>query len=296
MCGTGRLGLERCRNVRIVLDASARHPVSLHARRCRHRRLPGQRSCSSKLNRISPVQSWLRRARMVSAGESGTEELVQERVAEWRGASGCNLAIGRDRTRPEVRLGRWFCWLVVIALMVVAALAWPVAAHADPVNLNPCNDAALSQPFAPWADVSRYELAPGGDFESLDWSFQGGAQLVAGSEPYAATGELGGFSVSLPHGASVESPLTCVDAAYPSIRLFIAGTGSVGVDVLSGNLDIPCGVAVAGGRWLPTPVMVTSSALMAALSGGTAEVSLRLKALSGNPQVDDVWVDPWNRG
>lgn len=225
---------------------------------------------------------------MISAGESGTEELVQERVAEWRGASRRNLAIGRGRTRPKVRSRRWFCSPVVTAFTVAPALAWPVAAHADPVNLNPCNDAALSQPFAPWADVSRYELGPGGDFESLDWSFQGGAQLVAGSEPYASTGGLGGFSMSLPDGASVESPLTCVDAAYPSNRLFIAGTGSVGVDVLSGNLDIPCGVAVAGGRWLPSPVMVTSSAVMAALSGGTAEVSLRLTALARNPQVDDV--------
>ena len=221
---------------------------------------------------------------------------MHEQVAECRAVRLRNLAIRRDSTRQEVRSRRWFCWLVACAVTVGGTLAWPVAAHADPVNLNPCNDAALSQPFAPWADVSWYELAPGGDFESLEWSFHGGAQLVAGSEPYASTGELGGFSLSLPDGASVESSLTCVDAAYPSIRLFIAGTGSVAIDVLSGGLDIPCGVAVAGGRWLPTPVMVTSSALMAALSGGTAEVSLRLKALSGNPQVDDVWVDPWNRG
>lgn len=221
---------------------------------------------------------------------------MDERVAERRGGTLPNLAIGRDGMRPKVRSWRWLRWPIVCALTVAAALARPVVAHADPVNLNPCNNAALSQPFAPWADVSWYELAPGGDFESLDWTFRGGARLVAGSEPYASTGELGGFSLSLPAGASVESPLTCVDAAYPSIRLFVAGTGLVAVDVLSGALDIPSGVAVAGGRWLPTPVMVTSSAVMAALSGGTAEVSLRLTALTGNPQVDDVWVDPWNRG
>jgi hypothetical protein len=41
--------------------------------------------------------------------------------------------------------------------------------------------------------------------------------------------------------------------------------------------------------------MVTSSPLLAALAGGTAQVSLRLTALSGNPYVDDVFVDPWNR-
>lgn len=221
---------------------------------------------------------------------------MHERVAEWRGATPPDFATGRYGTRPTVRSRRWFCWPVVWALTVAAALSLPVAARADPVNLNPCNNAALSRPFAPWADVSWYELAPGGDFESLDWTFQGGAHLVAGSEPYASTGEQGGFSLSLPDGASVQSPLTCVDAAYPSIRLFIAGTGLVAVDVLSGTLDIPCGVAVAWGRWLPTPVMITGSAVMAAVSGGTAEVSLRLTALTGNPQIDDVWVDPWNRG
>jgi hypothetical protein len=221
---------------------------------------------------------------------------LHEQVAELCGARPPNLAIGRDTAHSKVRSRRWFCWPVACAVTVASALAWPVAAHADPVNLNPCNNAVLSQPFAPWADMSWYELAPRGDFESLDWTVQGRAHLVDGSEPYASTGELGRFALLLPDGASVESPLTCVDAAYPSIRLFIAGTGSVAVDVLSGGLDIPCGVAVAGGEWLPTPVMVTSSAVIAALSGGTAEVSLRLTALTGNPQVDDVWVDPWNRG
>jgi hypothetical protein len=221
---------------------------------------------------------------------------VHTRVAERRGVPPPNLAIGCDGTCPTVRSWRWSFWLIVCALAVAVVLARPVAAHAAPVNLNPCNSATLSQPFAPWADVSWYELASGGDFESLDWTFRGGAHLVAGSEPYASTGEQGGFSLSLPDGASAESPLTCVDAAYPSIRLFIAGTGSVTVDVLSGTRDIPCGVAVAGGRWLPTPVMVTSSAVIAALSGGTADVSVRLTALTGSPQLDDVWVDPWNRG
>jgi hypothetical protein len=221
---------------------------------------------------------------------------LYEQVAEWRRTRPRYLTVRGESTRQKVRSRRWFCWPVVCAVTVAGGLAWPVSVRADPVNLNPCNNAALSQPFAPWADMSWYELAPGGDFESLDWSFQGGAELVAGSEPYASTGELGGFSLSLPLGASAMSPLTCVDAAYPSIRLFIAGTGSVAVDLLSGGLDIPCGVAVAGGPWLPTPVMVTTSAVMAALSGGTAKVSLRVTALTGNPQIDDVWVDPWNRG
>jgi hypothetical protein len=185
----------------------------------------------------------------------------------------------------------------VTALGAAAALALPLsAAHADVVNLNPCNGSTLSQAFAPWSDPSWYELAPGGDFESSAWTLADGAQLTAGSEPFAATGTLGSSSLSLPAGASAQSPSTCVDAAYPTVRFFIAGTGLVAVSVIDGGLDIPAGVAVASGNWLPTQVMLTDAPVVAALSRGTAHVSLQLTALTGAPRVDDVFIDPWNRG
>jgi hypothetical protein len=164
------------------------------------------------------------------------------------------------------------------------------------VNLDTCNVSALSQPFVPWLDVADYELAPGGDFESSTWTLTGGAKLVAGSEPYAATGTLGSSSLSLPAGSSAQSPLTCVDAAYPSIRFFIAGKGSVAVNVVDRSLVIPAGVAVAGSEWSPTLAMLTSSAVLGALSGGTARVSLTFTGLSGSPRIDDVFIDPWSRG
>ena len=59
---------------------------------------------------------------------------------------------------------------------------------------------------------------------------------------------------------------------------------------------IPAGIAVAGGEWSPTPLMLTSSAVLGALSGGTAQVSVTFTGLSGDPQIDDVFIDPWNRG
>jgi hypothetical protein len=184
----------------------------------------------------------------------------------------------------------------MIAFGVAASLVAPVAAaQADVVDLNPCNGAALSQAFAPWADPAFYELAPGGDFERPAWTLSGGAQLASGSEPYAATGTLGDRSLSLPAGSSAQSASTCVDAAYPTIRFFLAGSGSVAVTVVDGNLESPAGVAVASGNWMPSPVMLTSSAVVGAAAGGTAQVSLRLTALSGNPVVDDVFIDPWSR-
>lgn len=185
---------------------------------------------------------------------------------------------------------------VMVALAIITGSVRVTPALANVINLNPCNSAALTQPFAAWGDPSLYELAPGGDFEKPAWALSGGAQRVPGSEPYAATGSLGSWSLELPAGASAQSPPTCVDAAYPSVRFFIAGTGSVAVSIVAGNTDIAAGTAVAGSEWLPTPVMLTSSAVLAALSNGVAQISLQITALTGDPQVDDVYVDPWCRG
>ena len=184
---------------------------------------------------------------------------------------------------------------IAIVLAVGIAVARTSTARADVINLNPCNSAPLSQPFAPWADPAWYELAPGGDFESSSWALSGGAHLVSGSEPWAVTGSRGSRSLDLPAGSSGESPTTCVDAAYPSVRFFIAGTGSVAVSIVDGNLVIPAGIAIATSAWQPTPVMLTTSAVVATLAGGVANVSLRITALTGAPQIDDVYIDPWCR-
>jgi hypothetical protein len=185
---------------------------------------------------------------------------------------------------------------VLIALAIISGSIRVTAARANVINLNPCNDEVLTQPFAPWGDPDWYELAPGGHFEEPTWALSAGAQRVPGSEPYAATGSLGSWSLKLAAGSSAQSPPTCVDAAYPSVRFFIAGTGSVAVSVVSGDTEIPAGIAVAGPGWQPTPVMLTSSAVLAALADGVAQVSLRIRALTGDPQLDDVYVDPWCRG
>ena len=183
----------------------------------------------------------------------------------------------------------------IFALGVVGAALPPVSA-AQAGLLNSCTPSAVGQPFLPWGDSASYELVPGGDFESSAWTLTGGAQLTAGSEPYAATGTLGSGSLSLPAGSSAESPSTCVDATYPTTRFFIAGSGIVEVSVVDNGLAIPAGVAIAPGDWQPTPSTLTESPLLGLLSGGTAQMSLQLTALLGDPQVDDVFIDPWNRG
>jgi hypothetical protein len=186
---------------------------------------------------------------------------------------------------------------VTCSVAVLGACAvWASAARASLINLDPCNSAPLSQPFAPWGDPSFYELLPDGDFADTDWTLNGGAQLVAGGQPLPAAGVAGTSSLSMPAGSSAQSPATCVDGAYPTIRFFIAGSGSVLVDIVDGSVTIPVGAATATGDWLPTPVMLSASLLWGALSNGTAQVAVLVNAIIGDPQVDDVFIDPWNRG
>jgi hypothetical protein len=70
----------------------------------------------------------------------------------------------------------------------------------------------------------------------------------------------------------------------------------VAVSVVDDGIAIPAGVVTGPGDWQPSPVILTESPLLGLLSGGTAQVSLELTSVLGNPQVDDVFVDPWNRG
>jgi hypothetical protein len=188
-----------------------------------------------------------------------------------------------------------------LAVSAMSALATAVllsapAAQANLVDLSTCNSNALTQPFLPWGDSSSYELAPGGTFSDSSWTLSGRASLVSGGEPWAVTGTLSSSSLSLPGGSSATSPATCVTAAYPTIRFFVAGTGILAVSVVYNGLAIPSGLVLAGGSWAPGPVVITGSAIAGALSGGTAQVSIRLSSVLGTPKVSDVFIDPRQRG
>ena len=209
----------------------------------------------------------------------------------------------RQIAHPSRRRGAAVGLAAVLVSFAVTLLS-SAPAQAALINTSACNEAALSQPFLRWGDASDYELVPGGDFEgSLDgWSLSGGAQRVAGSEPFGATGSLGSYSLQLPAGASAQSPFTCVDAAYPSFRFF-AHNDSLLAGVLVtlvyqtpvGTIALPLGAAALSSSWQPTLPMLTGSVLTSALSGGTAQVALRFTALIGTSQIDDVFVDPHMR-
>jgi hypothetical protein len=188
------------------------------------------------------------------------------------------------------------------ALASAAVVLAPAAQAAGLVDLSSCDGATLSQPFAPWADFNYYKLAPGGDGSLTGWSLQGAASKTSGGEPWNVSGSANN-SLSLSTGGSGTSPMTCVNAAYPTFRFF-ARTDSQGstvavsvvYDTALGQVTIPVGTVALSGGWSPSLPMTTLSPITGALSGGTAQVSLRFTEVSGSAQIDDVYVDPWRSG
>ncbi len=203
--------------------------------------------------------------------------------ARWLGRSGLSVALAS-------------------ACAGIAMTAFSAApAGAALISTGACSNAALTQPFAQWGDASTYELVPGGDFEGslAGWTLSGGAARVAGSEPFGATGTVGVDSLALPAGASAQSPFVCVNASYPTFRLFARNGGllstvlvQVVYKTLLGPVALPLGTVALSSQWQPTLPMLTGSLAGALLSGGTAQAALRFTALTGSSRIDDVFVDP----
>jgi hypothetical protein len=175
-------------------------------------------------------------------------------------------------------------------------------ARAALINTDACDNAALSQPFLQWNDSNQYKLVPGGSFETgaSGWTLSHGASIVRGSEPFGATGSVGASSVYLPAGASVTSPFTCVDAAYPTFRFFARNNGLLSTVLVSVvykpllgiPIAVPVGTVALSPKWSPSLPMLTASVLTSLLHGGTAPMAVRFTAVTGSSQIDDVFVDP----
>src|SRR3954464_16029724 len=114
--------------------------------------------------------------------------------------------------------------LVAPAAAAVACAILPAAsASASLIETSACDGAELSQPFAAFGDSAYYKLVPGGNFESglSGWSVSGGAKVVSGG---ISTGH---SALSLPAGASVTTPVSCVNAGAPSFRFFSKSSGGL---------------------------------------------------------------------
>ncbi|HEY2321120.1 MAG TPA: hypothetical protein VGH67_22620 [Solirubrobacteraceae bacterium] len=189
----------------------------------------------------------------------------------------------------------------VVSVLGIAVLSG-APARAALINTDACDSTALTQPFSPWGDANDYKLVAGGSFESgaSGWTLSHGASIVKGSEPYGAAGSVGASSANLPAGASVTSPFTCVDAAYPTFRFFGRNDGLLSTVLVSvvyrlpllGQVAVPVGPVALSGTWHPSLPMLTASVLTGLLNGGTTQMAIRFTALTGDSQIDDVFVDP----
>jgi hypothetical protein len=183
----------------------------------------------------------------------------------------------------------------------IALAGLPATSSAALISTGACDNSSLSQPFAQYGDSNEYKLVSGGDFEgSLSgWTLSGGAKVVGGGNPNDSSGH----SLYLPAGASVTTPFTCVNAAYPSFRLYAKNDSLLSTIVpqvvyklpLLGNVALPIGAAALSPNWNPTLPLLTASLVTGVLNGGTAQVALKFTAALGPSQVDDIYVDPMMR-
>ena len=180
-------------------------------------------------------------------------------------------------------------------------LAGLIAALAIAAPASACAGKS-SQPFAPWGDFNSYELAPNGTLESTNgWTLTGGAKLVNGSEPFAATGRLGQYSLSIPAGATATSPAMCIDEVRPTFRFFAkAVQGSAASLRAEALAERPSQYAALGSVsgttvWAPVAPMDTGAKSLLLDGKGTAAVRLRFTA-TGDWQIDDLFVDPRKMG
>ena len=192
--------------------------------------------------------------------------------------------------------------LIALAVIVVAVSAAFV--KASPANAalglgNPCGS-PMSQPFAQWGDTNDYTLIPGGSFEpgTPNWSLSGGANVVKGNEPFAASGK---NSLYLPAGSSATSPFMCVGTLSPTLRIFgfsSTANSALGVQVLAKNAlglltVLGVGIVYPGQTsWAPTNASLFLQSLGAALTN-TTSIAFRFTPLNGSWTIDDAYVDPF---
>jgi hypothetical protein len=206
-----------------------------------------------------------------------------------------------SRIKSPPRGGRFAAIGAVAGLALAASTAVLPVAGAQAASATSCPASTLSQPFVKWSDSNYYSLAPGGSFESGEaaWTLTGGAKVASGSENFAVTGKLGSSSLSLPKGASAQSPFTCIEPNDRTLRLFAHSEGSsssvlvsVVYQTIIGNIVIPVGTGAPSSSWAPTSAYHTGVLIGALLSEGSIHVAIRVSAVTGASRVDDVFIDP----
>ena len=193
------------------------------------------------------------------------------------------------------------------ALFAFGAFAAPASAGLLVKSAQGCATQNFSKPFAQFGDVASYTPMPGGSFEggSPAWTMTGGAKVVSGNETFKVGGSSDSKSLYLPQGATASSPSMCVGIEHPTARWFAKSsgsllglTGSMTVTVLFEDslgqvLELPIGAGLLNTSWQPSLPGVISASLLPLLPGQKTAVAFRFRALTGNWNVDDAYVDPY---
>ena len=169
----------------------------------------------------------------------------------------------------------------------VGTLTGTVAATGETLGLGgvtsgDCANDGLEQRFAPWSDASWYYPVAA----SSAWKTSGGATVA-------------GDGYVLRSGAVATSPAACVGLTSSTVRIIgkSADGASVRVDVVTkSGLAFTAGTVKLGRTSSPSPVLLNLASATALLSNGfSADVNVRLTAVGGTAQVDELWVDPFKR-
>jgi hypothetical protein len=193
-----------------------------------------------------------------------------------------------------------------VAAMALLAPAGTANAGLLSQSAGTCPTYEVSKVFAKWLDPFHYTLAPGGHFESSSGvTLAGGARIVAGNESAYVRSTADRHSVLIPRGGSVTTGAVCVGLDKPTVRFFAKRPSSALLPLLtveglyttrSGRAaSLPLvGVPLAGNSWsLQLPFVTTGARLEL---GDSTMMRFRVRAVSGDWQVDDFYVDPWRRG
>jgi hypothetical protein len=202
------------------------------------------------------------------------------------------------------RTGR-ILFAAAVAAMALLAPVGSASAGVLSQSAGPCPSYPSSALFSRWLDPFKYTLAPGGDFESsAGLTFTGGARIVAGNESSYVHGSGDSNSVLIPRGGTVTTGAICVGLDKPTVRFFAKRPGFALLPLMTvegvyttrtgGTASLPLvGLPLAGGGWsLQLPMVSLGSVLEL---GDTTMMRFRIRAVSGDWQVDDFYVDPMCR-
>jgi hypothetical protein len=200
-----------------------------------------------------------------------------------------------------------FARISALTALTAAALLAITAAPALAGNTGGCPDAALSQPFARWADPAQYSLVPGGDFEAdpAGWSLDGAA-TADGNESFAVHDPADSHSLLLGDSGTATTPDVCLAPEDPTLRFFVRNTGSpsstllvsVTYDGIAGApVTVPLATTAAGSDWQPSqqvPVVFNLLSLPV-VSDGSTHVRFTFTPVGpgGAWSIDDVYLDPF---